>query len=192
MVRRTLNFSSSFSGTSHNVPTRTPGSSLDWISCQIRPGVTPISLAASFVVRRRSFFASSTVSMPSFYSWHEYLTIKNGRCQKALRAGSPPAVTEPGTCRAEGTGLEPATPFGAPHLQCGCSPIRIPSKRLDECVHIFDTGVSRKRRLPAGPTSSDTDTSITFLIIRIKPDLVSAISGQESFPDATGLPRPIF
>ena len=28
---------------------------------------------------------------------------------------------------AEGTGLEPATPFGAPHLQCGCSPIRIPS-----------------------------------------------------------------
>jgi hypothetical protein len=51
--------------------------------------------------------------------------------------------------------------------------------------------VFRKRKQPAGPTSSDTDTSITFLIIRIKPDLVSAISGQEGFPDATGLPRPI-
>ncbi len=28
---------------------------------------------------------------------------------------------------AEGTGLEPATPFGAPHFQCGRSPIRLPS-----------------------------------------------------------------
>ncbi len=28
---------------------------------------------------------------------------------------------------AEGTGLEPATPFGAPDFESGCSPIRIPS-----------------------------------------------------------------
>ena len=53
-------------------------------------------------------------------------TAQIGRCPHGAVA------FRPGTCQAEGTGLEPATPFGAPHLQCGCSPIRIPSERRGE------------------------------------------------------------
>ena len=37
-----------------------------------------------------------------------------------------------GLSEAEGTGVEPATPYGAPVLQTGRSPIRLPSESLGD------------------------------------------------------------
>ncbi len=52
-------------------------------------------------------------------------TFGNNQPRKAPRAETAPAdvsteaVDNQDVTRAEGTGIEPATPYGAPHFQCG-------------------------------------------------------------------------
>ena len=65
---------------------------------------------------------------------------------------------------AEGMGLEPTTPKGAPHFECGCSPIRLPSGTpmctQDRGFRQAGVGNSPYSR-PARPTNVKHSASVT-------------------------------